>query len=278
MRALANLKISIVTPCYNAQRFIEETIGSVLNQAAVRAGRVELEYLVIDGASTDATLDIVRSLQAAQLTVVSAQDRGMYDALASGLSRATGDVVAYLNAGDYYHPHAFDAIIDIFNNPAVSWITGYSTIYNENGVVTKITSPFIYRRRLFECGAYGKTLPFVQQESTFWRRELIKSVDLANLSRMKLAGDSYLWRCFSSVAELYIAETSLGGFRKHKGQLSESVKQYMEEASTFTRSPSIFDRLISFFDRVLWEAPWRFKKILNRRRYLCFDHASNQWR
>ena len=145
----------------------------MLNQAAVRAGRVDLEYLIYDGSSTDATVEIIKNLHAPQITLVSRRDSGMYEALANGLSRVTGGIVAYLNAGDYYHPYAFDAVIDIFDNPKISWLTGYSTIYNESGVVTKITSPFIYRRRFFECGAYGRFLQFIQEESTFWGREVV---------------------------------------------------------------------------------------------------------
>ena len=276
MRSIS--KISIVTPCHNAQRFIEETVVSVLNQAAVRAGRVELEYLIVDGASTDATAEIVESLRAPQISVISEPDTGMYDALAKGLSRASGDVIAYINAGDYYHPYAFDAVIDIFEAPNISWLTGYSTIYNEKGVVTKVSAPFVYRRRLLKCGAYGTYLPHVQLESTFWRRELLESVDMKTLARLKLAGDAYLWNCFSRAAELHIAETQLGGFRKHRGQLSENADAYQAEASSFARAPTLVDRMIAHHDRVLWQAPTRVKKLMNAKHFLCYDHLSGNWK
>jgi len=271
-------KISIVTPCYNAQQFIEETAVSVLNQTAIRAGRATLEYLICDGASRDATIEIVESLRSPQITLVSERDEGMYEALAKGLSRTTGDIVAYINAGDYYHPHAFDAVIDVFEAPEISWLTGYDAIYNEAGVVVKVLSPFVYRRRLFACGAYGRFLPFVQQESTFWRRELLESVDMEKLAFFRLAGDAYLWTCFSQRADLYIAETLLGGFRKHRGQLSERTNEYRKEVEAFTRPPSFTDRLIGASDRLLWQAPARLKKFMNPDRLLSYDHDLARWR
>ena len=270
-------KISIVTPCYNAQQFIEETAVSVLNQTAIRTGRATLEYLIFDGASSDATVEIIEKLRSPQITLVSERDKGMYEALAKGFSRVTGDIVAYINAGDYYHPYAFDAALGVLQSPAISWVTGYGTIYNEAGVPVKVFAPFIYRRRLFACGSYGRFLPFVQQESTFWRRELLNSVDMARLAAFKYAGDAYLWAAFSKITDLYIAEALIGGFRRHQGQLSENQSAYLEEIKTFTKHPTTIDRLISLYDRLLWQAPARVKKHMNPNRLLCYDHTQRRW-
>jgi len=71
------------------------------------------------------------------------------------------------------------------------------------------------RAHLFACGAYGRMLPFVQQESTFWRRELHQHLDLQELSRLRYAGDAYLWTAFSRRAKLHVVQAALGGFRFH---------------------------------------------------------------
>src|SRR5690349_3953356 len=92
--------ITIVTPCRNAERYIARTVESILRQTAVQSGRVKLQYIVCDGASTDGTVEVVRKMCGSEATIISEPDRGMYDALGKGLKRATGDVVAYLNAGD----------------------------------------------------------------------------------------------------------------------------------------------------------------------------------
>src|SRR6202011_3513933 len=91
------------------------------------------QYLVCDGASTDGTLDMVRRIAGDEAEIVSEPDRGMYDALAKGLRRATGDVVAYLNAGDLYAPTALDVVADVFEQNEVSWITGCQGEHNEQG-------------------------------------------------------------------------------------------------------------------------------------------------
>lgn len=257
---------------------IRETVASVLGQHAVLAGRVELQYLVCDGNSSDGTQAAVRELAAPCLELISEADRGMYDALAKGLGRATGDVVAYLNAGDYFHPHAFDVVADVFVSRDVRWITGFNTIYNEQGAVTNISLPYRYRPALFACGAYGRLLPFVQQESTFWRRELHEGLDLQALARLRYAGDAYLWTSFARRSRLHVVQAMLGGFRFHRGQLSEDREAYRGELMSFTRPPGIADRAVAAIDRMLWLLPARAKKALNTDGMLQFDHGIGRWR
>ena len=99
--------VSVITPCFNAEKYIAETIESVLANTAFRSGAARLEYLVFDGGSTDRTCEIVRGLIAqvdlpgVRLELVSEKDGGMYEALAKGMRRATGSIFAYLNAGEF---------------------------------------------------------------------------------------------------------------------------------------------------------------------------------
>src|SRR4051812_31871209 len=106
------MKFTIVTACRNAAAYIEETVRSVLAQPIFTSGRCALEYLVCDGASTDGTLEALSRYEAPGLKVVSEPDGGFYDALAKGLQRASGDYVAYLNAGDYFHPAGLGVAAD----------------------------------------------------------------------------------------------------------------------------------------------------------------------
>jgi len=173
------LKVSIVTPCRNAEHLVARTVESIVGQSAVRSGRVELEYLLIDGASTDRTVEVARAAGGSRVSVRSEPDRGMYDALAKGLRAATGDVVAYLNAGDAYSLGAFEVLADLFERPEVAWLTGFRIQCNERGAVVGAYLPVPYRRRLLAKGAHdGVRLEFVQQESTFWRRSLHAQLDL----------------------------------------------------------------------------------------------------
>ena len=271
------MKITVVTPCRNSARYIRETVDSVLAQYALKSGRVTLQFIICDGASTDDTIQIVRKIDSPSITLISEPDGSMYEALAKGLSLATGDIVAYLNAGDYYHPGAFDVIADVFQLRSVSWVTGYGVFLNEAGSIVDITLPYRYRKRLFECGAYGRWLPFVMQETTFWRRELSEKVDLQMLAKHHYAGDYFLWRTFCGIGELHVVQAVLGGFRRHDGQLSENLRAYRDEVLGITRRPTIADFALMAWDSLFWFAPAGTKKFLNRNGFLRYDFISRRW-
>jgi glycosyltransferase involved in cell wall biosynthesis len=271
-------KISIVTPCFNAASNLHETISSVLGQTAVLSERAELEYIICDGGSTDRTIDIIGSINSPAIKLISEPDRGMYDALAKGLKLASGDIVAYINAGDYYHKCAFDVAIDLFEERKVSWLTGYMIFYNEKSYALPYLLPFKYRKRFFDCGMYLGKLPYVQQESTFWSAELNAGIDFDVLATLKVAGDFYLWQQFSKSAELKIVEAYLAGFRKQKGQLSENKDSYHQELASFLSDPSLQDSILAIFDKAMFYfAPNKLKKKLNNRGIFRFGHDSQKW-
>lgn len=271
-------KISIVTPCRNASRYIAETVRSVLDQVAADNVSFEIEYVVVDGQSTDGTLQILERLAAddSRLRVISEPDKGMYDALAKGLNVVTGDIVGYLNAGDLYHPRAFQIIATCFNDPGVDWLTGLNVVYNDYSQVVSVSLPFCYRKRLIDCGSYGGILPCIQQESTFWRRRLHTTVDLKILSECRLAGDHYLWRCFSTVADLRPIQAFLGGFRRHPGQLSENYSAYRKEQLDLSIKPTLFDAALAGMYKFGWYLPARIKRELNRT-IIWYEHDSARW-
>jgi glycosyltransferase involved in cell wall biosynthesis len=272
------MKFSVVTPCLNAAAHIEETLASVAGQSALRDGSASLEHIVCDGGSTDGTLEILRRHEHPRLRVLSQPDRGMYEALVRGLRLATGDVVSYLNAGDYYHPHAFAAVQDVMTaHPGCRWLTGFAIDYAPAGMAVRVVLPYRFRRRLLKCGAYGRYLPFVQQESTFWRRELMERVDYERLSGLKLAGDYYLWRHFSETEDLHVASACLGGFRFHAGQLSENQAAYLEEQRGLVDAPGPVDFALMLWDKCLWYAPPAVKKFLNPRGLFLFDQRTGRW-
>lgn len=102
-----SLRLSIITPCLNAENTIRDTINSVLNQDFA-----DMEYIVIDGGSTDKTLDILKEYSQAIDILVSEPDQGISDAFNKGITLASGDYIAVINADDYYEPDAFRAILE----------------------------------------------------------------------------------------------------------------------------------------------------------------------
>ena len=271
------MKFTIVTPCLNPGPRLRDTVDSVLGQRALLDGRVDLEYMVCDGGSSDGSLAYAMEQADAGVRVSSVKDGGMYEAVARGLQLTDGDVVAYLNAGDIYHPTAFDVVRELMMRPSVHWLTGCAVEMSDTLTPVGFMQPFRYRQRLLEHGAYGTILPFVPQESTFWRRSLHDTIDFGRLQRYRLAGDYYLWLCFSRATTLYVASAFLGAFRRHPEQLSTDRAAYLEEVRSMTKPLTLIDRATCLVDRLLWYAPRRVKKRLNRRYFFQFDHSLHRW-
>jgi glycosyltransferase involved in cell wall biosynthesis len=161
------VKISLVTPSYNQAQFIQRTIESVLAQR----GEFELEYRVIDGGSTDGTVDILKSY-GDRLTWISERDRGQVDAINRGLRGATGDIVAWLNSDDVLMPGALDRIASAFReHPEIEWLHGRCRIIDEHDREVRrwISAYKHYRSRHHTLPSF-LTENYVSQMTVFWRR------------------------------------------------------------------------------------------------------------
>jgi len=270
--------VTAITPVRNGASLVGRTVSSIATQRAVATGRVRLQYVLCDGASSDDTVgEAIRAAGDVELDVISEPDRGMYDALAKGLRRAEGDVVFYLNAGDALVPNALDVVLDLMEQTGTKWLKGYDAHFSPEGYIVGVRLPFRFRPRLIQASAYGRLLPMIQQESTFWRREMLETVDLSVLASYRLAGDNYLWRQFSTVEELTIAKAMLGGFCFHGSHLSDNLTAYKTEMHRHSGrlNPATF--VLAAIDRVLWYAPDRIKTMANRRHLVVYDRASGTW-
>ena len=229
-------KISIVTPCFNAVNLIDETLDSVLGQ-----GYPNLEYIVIDGGSSDGTAEIIQKHYSKLAFFTSEKDLGQYDAINKGFKKATGDILAWLNADDLLLPKSLFTVADIFMQlPQVDWISSLQPAsWDANGRLAKIDRLPGFSREAFLDGLYLPTVTkkgyWLQQESTFWRKRLWEKVG-NKISPRQLAGDFSLWCEFYKHAELYGVDYPLGGFRTIEGQRSEDINQYMQEANTDLQS------------------------------------------
>ncbi len=266
------MKFSIVTPCYNAAPYLAETLDSVLQQTAVRSGQVTLEYWVMDGGSTDHTLALLKTYNHPGVHIHSAPDQGMYDALAQGLAQVSGDVIAYLNAGDFYYPQAFAVVAEIVQTGQVDWLTGYRVIYNPRSQVIHVDLPYPYRRELFAYGLYNRAWCRVQQESTFWTQTVHRHLDLERLKSWRYAGDYWLWMQLAAQTELQVVSSYLGGFKRQPGQLSERRDAYNHEVAQMTRPAPWQARLQHTWDWCCWRWQKHYPRIWR------FDPKINQWR
>lgn len=231
----------IVTPVLNAEQTIDATIWSIVSQI----GNVDIHYHVQDGCSTDGTIEKIqrwsnRIEKSSELlpgrvkfTFVSEPDLGIYDAISKGFARMAIPSDAFMgwcNADDTLWPGALDAVARLAHDlPNIDWIMGWPAEFDEFNRFTLIVRSPAYPQAILAAGlADGINFPFVQQESTFWRKRLWDKAGGLNCT-LRLAGDWDLWMRFAQHASLTHIHRQMGAFHVRPGQQSSDKKAYRSE-------------------------------------------------
>lgn len=250
--------VSIVTPSYNQAVFLEDALKSVLTQ---EGDSFYIDYLVIDGGSVDGSVDILARYESVlserpgirlddgrvfhvprsggdelvrccgvRYRWVSEPDEGHGNALNKGFARTSGDIMAWLNSDDMYHPGAFATVAEIFTRfPDVAWLIGKYSWYDRDGVCFREKK--IYKNLV---DFLVRDYKWVQQESTFWRRTLWEQAGGRIDESYRFAVDGELWTRFFRYARLFHVDALLSGFRIHATNRARhnmsSVEQEMEKA------------------------------------------------
>jgi glycosyltransferase involved in cell wall biosynthesis len=222
-------RITLVTPVYNGIRYIEETIRSIVYQ-----GYPNLEYIVVDGGSTDGTVDVIRKYEKHISWRISRRDNGVYDALNTGFSQSTGSIMGWLNASDVLHTSGLFVVGSVFASlPSVDWLTGRPTRLNPNGMTVDIRELPSWSRYRFLAGANK----YIQQESTFWRRSLWEKAGSQLNDSYRDVGDFDLWVRFFRHARLYSVDALIGGYRFHSDAISSSnMERYNQRCDKIIES------------------------------------------
>lgn len=214
-----SVSVSIVTPSFNQAPFLRETIESVLHQEGA-----PIEYIVIDGGSSDASVEIIRAFQEQLAYWVSEGDKGQADAINKGWQKSTGDILCYLNSDDTFAEGTLCAVVEFFeSHPDIDAVYGDRAVIDEHSRVTEIvpSPPFSRETQIAIC------LP---QECVFFRRRVLETVSMLNPDLHYLM-DYDLWlRMLHAGFEFQHLPRVLANYRIHSGakSISQRVKFWRE--------------------------------------------------
>jgi hypothetical protein len=227
-------RISVVTPSFNQGCFLEETIRSVLLQ-----GYPDLEYIVIDGGSTDQSVEIIQKYEKWLVYWVSEKDSGQAHAINKGFTRATGEISAYLNSDDVFCPNAFGTAVSFLNSrPEAALAYGDCQIIDELSKVNDLmlAPEFDLSELLFRC--------YIPQPATFWRQAKMKAAGDFNAG-MHFAFDYEMWLRMAAAGQTFShVPLSLAQHRKTEGTKTVSrpeafTAEIVSALETFFRSPAV---------------------------------------
>ncbi len=225
------MKISIITPVYNAVNTVEKTILSVINQKI----KSELEYIVVDGSSNDGSLDIIKQYSESINILISEPDQGVYDAMNKGIAHATGDIVGIINADDWYNEGALQIVENIFEQEKEVALV-YSPIENYFG--GKYLNTFIPGK--LQNLVFKFTL---NHPSCFLRKSVYNKLGVFDLSYSIAADYDFIFRAYISgicfrYVEKPLVSYSLNGMSGKPLNKFKQISESWRVASEFTKQTS----------------------------------------
>ncbi len=205
-------RVSIITPSYNQASYLEATIQSVLTQ-----DYPNMEYIIVDGGSTDGSVEIIRKYAAKLAWWVSERDKGQTDAINKGFARATGDILAWINSDDTYLPGAVaEAASYLQAHPEAGMVYGDANLVDGEG---NLLGPFPARQTDYHRLRQGYV--HIPQQSSFFRAALWRQVGPLDPS-FYFAMDYDLWVRLAKIAPLHYYPRLWANFRLHSS--GKSVK------------------------------------------------------
>lgn len=255
------MKVSIITTCYNREKTIAQAIESVLGQ-----DYTDIEYIVVDGASTDDSFKVIRSYGSRITKVISERDGGMYEAINKGIKMAIGEIVGLLHSDDFlFHPHIISEIVERFKQTSADIVYGNGLFVDaqETDKVIRDWRSGNYRRWKVRLG----WLPL--HPTVYIKRSAIERYGLYN-ENYKIAADSdflvrYLYKAHLKVEYLgkYVVRMRMGGLstdsQKRKAMWKEDVEMFRENG--FWGVP---EKIL----KMCWKVP-QFVKAKLKRHFDC---------
>lgn len=214
-------KISIITPSYNQGQFLEQTIQSVLLQ-----NYPNLEYIIIDGGSSDNSLEIIKKYEHHLSFWVSERDSGQTEAINKGLKRATGDIIAWINSDDIYLPGVFNIVADHFQKHSnVEMIYGNAEIIDENGTFLFHKKEISFDKYMGICFGFGL---LISQPTAFWKRTVFDKVGYLNES-LQYDMDGDFWSRMAFLCQMEHIDQLIAQARYHRD--AKTVRNFAQRGT-----------------------------------------------
>ncbi len=221
------IRISIVTPSFNQAAFLEQTIDSVLSQ-----GYSDVEYVIIDGGSTDGSTEIIKKHEKHLKYWISEPDRGQSHAINKGLKFCTGDVFNWINSDDYLEPGGLKTIAKVFENPELNVFVGRSNIVREGKIIRQSRGTDVYPGNLPKTIGQAR----IDQPEHWWRKSVIDKIGLLN-ENLHFIMDRDWWIRYLLMYGLEGVEKSnvvLANFRLHgQSKTVGSKESFSEERNAY---------------------------------------------
>jgi glycosyltransferase involved in cell wall biosynthesis len=231
----------VVTPSLNQARYIEATIKSVLDQ-----GYPNLEYIIMDGGSTDGTVEIIERYSNHLAYWVSEPDEGQTDALKKGFNRASGDILCWLNSDDLLEPGALHEVAEIFVRHR-----DWHVVYGDCLLIDADGYPIRLQKEIgFNRFVWMYDYNYINQPSTFWRRGIYEQVGGLD-ARMNLAMDADLWARFAELTVLHHVPRIWSRFRFYPEQKNVRLRAISNEEDAQIRSRYLPDEPL-WLRRLKW--------------------------
>lgn len=231
-------KISLVTPSFNQAQYIEQTICSVLDQ-----NYPNLEYIIIDGGSTDETISIIKKYEKHLSYWVSEPDKGQTDAINKGLAKCTGEIFNWINSDDYYEPGTFNKLANYFSDNRVDVVCGKEWGFEDRQPEKRtLHKGTIIGKDLFETVRIG----IIDQPCTFFRKEKLKDFFPLYHSLRYVMDRQLWWQYLLKYGQKNIlqVEDIFTNFRYHNSSKSISEGSYFEHEFDLLKH-SLFRQLIA---------------------------------
>ena len=249
-----NKKISIITPSYNQGKFIEETLLSVLNQ-----NYPNLEYIVIDGGSTDNTLEIIKKYEDRLSYWVSEKDSGQSEAINKGFRKATGDIIGWLNSDDILMPGALHRIAQALTEGQLDFVNGHTVVIDEESNI--LTSHITLKQKKWYA---RRGIYYVNQPAMFWKREILDKVGYLKEDFHTEMDKELLIRIFENNYKIGQLPEYIAGFRLHnqsksasgskevrKWFLQDQAKLHDLYTDSYGQKPTFFNKSVYRLEKLL---------------------------